>query len=153
MSIFYGSRWACSYSPWRYYTDTISDTLCSLAKCDLTLAHLAYLLLLGGYTFLVATFAVCVYLVSSTVRGGLRQQQRACYSKWLAILQESMQSNPFSRIYFLVYLATLTIAPAFLSAAVYLCHARVVVVNGEKKSQFRPRTYAIMFCGYDFLAC
>jgi hypothetical protein len=63
-----------------------------------------------------------------------------------------MHSNPFSKTGFLIYLVTLTIAPAFLSAAVYLCMARIVVVYGEERSRFRPRTYTIMFSSCDFLA-
>jgi hypothetical protein len=51
-----------------------------------------------------------------------------------------------------MYLVTLTIAPAFLSAAVYLRLARIVVVYGEERRRFRPRTYKIMFCSCDFLA-
>lgn len=63
-----------------------------------------------------------------------------------------MHSNPFSKNNFLIYLVTLTIAPAFLSAAIYLCLVRIVVVYGEKRSRFRPRTYTVLFCSCDFLA-
>lgn len=65
----------------------------------------------------------------------------------------AMHSNPFTKTNFLMYLVTLTIAPAFLSAAIYLCLARIVVVYGEEKSRFlQPRTYTIVFCTGDFLA-
>ena len=63
-----------------------------------------------------------------------------------------MHSNPFLKTNFLMYLVTLTIAPAFLSAAIYLCLARIVVVYGEDRSRFRPRTYTIIFCTADFFA-
>ena len=43
----------------------------------------------------------------------------------------AMHSNPFLKASFLMYLVTLTVAPAFLSVAIYLCPARIVVVYGE----------------------
>lgn len=68
------------------------------------------------------------------------------------IARIAMHSNPFLKSNFLMYLVTLTIAPAFLSAAIYLCLARIVVVYGEESSRFRPRTYTIVFCIGDFSA-
>jgi RTA1 like protein len=46
----------------------------------------------------------------------------------------------------------LTIGPAFLSAAVYLCLARIVVVYGEGLSRFSPRFYTLTFITFDFIA-
>ncbi|KFA71175.1 hypothetical protein S40288_04692 [Stachybotrys chartarum IBT 40288] len=53
---------------------------------------------------------------------------------------------------FLMYIVTITIGPAFLSAAVYLCLARIIKVYGEHLSYFRPRTIAIVFMVLDFVA-
>ncbi|KAI9834596.1 MAG: hypothetical protein M1838_005488 [Thelocarpon superellum] len=50
------------------------------------------------------------------------------------------------------YLICLTIGPAFLSASIYLCLARIVVVFGEHISRFRPATYTIFFVGCDFIS-
>lgn len=47
---------------------------------------------------------------------------------------------------------TLTIAPAFICAAIYLCLARIVVVYGEDISRLKPRTYSITFVAFDFLS-
>jgi len=49
-------------------------------------------------------------------------------------------------------LVTLTIAPAFLTAAIYLCLARIIYVYGSELSFFKPRTYTIVFCGCDFIS-
>lgn len=49
-------------------------------------------------------------------------------------------------------IVTLTIAPAFISAAIYLCLARIVVVYGEGFSRLKPRTYSILFITCDFIA-
>lgn len=50
------------------------------------------------------------------------------------------------------YLVCLTIAPAFLSAAVYLCFSRIVIVYGGRISRFRPKTYTYLFIAGDFIA-
>jgi RTA1 like protein len=68
------------------------------------------------------------------------------------IARIAIHSNPFLKTNFLMYLVTLTIAPAFLSASIYLCLARIVVVYGEEASRFKPRTYTVVFCTGDFLA-
>jgi hypothetical protein len=63
-----------------------------------------------------------------------------------------MHFNPFNGNDFLMYLVALTIAPAFLSAAIYLCLSRIVIVYGTHLSWFRPRTYTIIFCTCDFIS-
>ncbi|KAK9386675.1 RTA-like protein, partial [Lipomyces mesembrius] len=50
------------------------------------------------------------------------------------------------------YLVCLTIAPAFLGAAVYLCLSRIVVVYGENLSRFKPRTYTTVFIACDIIS-
>lgn len=50
------------------------------------------------------------------------------------------------------YLVCLTLGPAFLSAAVYLCLSRIVIAYGEKIPLFRARTYTILFITCDFIA-
>ncbi|KAF2683767.1 RTA1-domain-containing protein [Lentithecium fluviatile CBS 122367] len=53
---------------------------------------------------------------------------------------------------FLQYLVTITIAPAFFSAAIYLCLARIVVVYGSHLSPLKPRTYTVGFMVGDLVA-
>ncbi|KFZ24119.1 hypothetical protein V502_01398 [Pseudogymnoascus sp. VKM F-4520 (FW-2644)] len=50
------------------------------------------------------------------------------------------------------YILCVTIGPAFLSAAIYLCLARVVVVVGEHVSRLRPQTYTVTFMICDLVA-
>lgn len=50
------------------------------------------------------------------------------------------------------YLICLTIAPAFFTAAIYLCLGRIVIVYGEDISRLRPRTYTIIFITCDVIA-
>ena len=70
------------------------------------------------------------------------------------IARSLLSQNPFDPTgnNFLIYLVCLTIAPAFLSAAVYLCLARIIVVYGEHLSRFRPGTYTLVFCGCDIFS-
>ncbi|KAM0081144.1 phospholipid-translocating ATPase rsb1 [Fusarium odoratissimum] len=53
---------------------------------------------------------------------------------------------------FLTYIVTITIGPAFFSAAIYLCLARIITVYGRHYSRFSPRTYTITFMLFDFVA-
>lgn len=56
------------------------------------------------------------------------------------------------RIYFLIYLITLTLGPVFFAAAIYLCLGRIVVVYGEELSYLKPKTYTILFLTCDFVS-
>ncbi|KAE9376813.1 RTA1-domain-containing protein [Stipitochalara longipes BDJ] len=137
-----------------------SPDLCTLATCDLTLAHLKYLPSLAGNALYATIFAGC--LVAQLVLGIRYRTWGFMTAAILGMLTEivgyiariAMHNNPFIKSNFLMYLVTLTIAPAFLSAAIYLCLARIVVVYGEERgiSRFRPATYTIVFCTGDFLA-
>lgn len=51
-----------------------------------------------------------------------------------------------------MYLICLTIAPAFLTAGIYLCLSRIVIIYGQEISRFRPATYTIIFCTCDVIS-
>ena len=63
-----------------------------------------------------------------------------------------LHTNPFKLGNFLLYLIPLTIGPAFLSAAIYLCLSRIIVVYGEGLARFKPRTYTVAFVIFDFFS-
>lgn len=50
------------------------------------------------------------------------------------------------------YLICLTIGPAFLAAAIYLCLARIVKVYGTHFSRIQPRMYSIIFVSCDLVS-
>jgi hypothetical protein len=50
------------------------------------------------------------------------------------------------------YLITITIAPVFISGAIYLCLTRIIVLYGQHNSRFAPRVVAITFMTSDFLS-
>lgn len=132
--------------------------LCTLALCDLTLAHFDYLPSLGGNALYATIFAGCLMIqlalgVKYRTWGFMTAAVLGMLTEIIGyVARIAMHSNPFTKTNFLMYLVTLTIAPAFLSAAIYLCLARIVVVYGEERSRFRPRTCTILFCSCDFLA-
>lgn len=135
-----------------------NQILCNLSVCDLSLAQMEYIPSIGGNALYIAIFALCLAL---QLYFGIR------YRTWgymiatmsgfaLEIIgyagRVMLWQNPFDNNAFLIYLVCLTIGPAFLSAAVYLCLARIVIVYGESLSRFYPRTYTLMFCSFDFIA-
>jgi hypothetical protein len=134
-----------------------NNDLCTLSLCDLTLAHVDYLPSLPGNALFAALFGIC--LIAQLFLGIKYRTWGYMAASMLGMVTEvigyigrvMMHSNPFNDS-FLLYLVTLTIAPAFLTAAIYLCLARIVVVYGEEWSRFKPRTYTILFCTCDFLA-
>lgn len=63
-----------------------------------------------------------------------------------------LHDSPFDNNDFLMYLVTLTIAPALLTAAIYLCLSRIVIVYGQHLSRFKPRTYTLVFCTCDIIS-
>ncbi|KAJ3004324.1 hypothetical protein HKX48_001317 [Thoreauomyces humboldtii] len=63
-----------------------------------------------------------------------------------------VRSDPWDMNPFLVYLVPATIAPAFITAAIYLCLGRIITVCGAQHSRIAPRTYTIIFVSFDFLS-
>lgn len=63
-----------------------------------------------------------------------------------------LNSNPFTKNAFLIYLICLTLAPVFMTAAIYLTFSRFVVLYGENISFVRPRSYTFIFTGFDIAA-
>lgn len=50
------------------------------------------------------------------------------------------------------YLCTLTIAPAFLSASIYLCLSRLIIIYTPKAARFKPQVYTYLFIGFDIFS-
>ena len=49
------------------------------------------------------------------------------------------------------YLICLTIGPAFITAAIYICFARVIIVYGASISRIKPKAYARIFISCDLI--
>ena len=159
---------------------TIPSKYCTLDTCPITKAHVFYVPSLAGNTLYVALFAtLLIAQIALVVRyqtwgyfagvfGGLVLEVVG----YLGRIQ--MHNNPFlftplleyawtlaclstnlsapDADYRARYLICLTIAPAFLSASIYICLGRIVTIYGEKISRLRPRTYTLVFVGCDLVS-
>jgi hypothetical protein len=155
---------------------TIPDQDCTLSTCSLLQAHYQYLPSLAGNSLYLAIFSV---ILVAQIYLGLRSRAWGFLGGMFGGLvleiigyvgRIQMHSNPFSDDPFLMCvhsnpttttisltancrsLVTLTIAPAFLTASIYLCLARIVVVVGADLSRVKPRTYTLLFMTCDFLS-
>ncbi|MCJ1477671.1 hypothetical protein MMC13_006344 [Lambiella insularis] len=140
-----------------------SDTLanlrqCTLTTCTLAQAHFDYVPTLAGNTLYTAIFGLAF---AGQLFLGIRYKTWGFMGAMFGglvleivgyVSRIQMSSNPFTSNPFLIYLICLTIGPAFFSAAVYLCLARIVVVYGTRIARFSPRTYTTVFICCDFLA-
>ncbi|KAK9482516.1 RTA1 like protein-domain-containing protein, partial [Lipomyces starkeyi] len=137
---------------------TMPSDLCTLQTCTLAQAHFTYLPNLGGNAFYAAWSGLLVILqILLLIRYRIWGYSAAMFCGLvLEILgyvgRIQMHFNPFTRNPFAMYLVCLTIAPAFLGAAVYLCLSRIVMVYGENLSRFKPRTYTLVFIACDVIS-
>ncbi|PMD45076.1 RTA1-domain-containing protein [Hyaloscypha variabilis F] len=135
----------------------LDPELCTVKTCDLSLASFLYIPSLPGNAIYTAIFAL--YIAAQLFLGIKYKTWGYMTAMVLGLALEvfgyvariMLHNDPFNNNDFLMYLVALTIAPALLSASIYLCLSRIVVVYGETLSRFRPRTYTIVFCTCDFI--
>ncbi|KAH8593082.1 RTA1 like protein-domain-containing protein [Bisporella sp. PMI_857] len=135
-----------------------STANCTLETCPLSCAQVKYLPTLAGNAVYATVFGL---LLIVQLRLGIK------YKTWgfavgmiCGLLLEvvgyagriMLHDNPFDFNNFIIYLVPLTIAPAFLTGALYLCLSRIIIVYGQQISRFSPRTYAITFMTSDFIS-
>lgn len=134
------------------------DTYCTIDTCSLLLANFKYLPNLTGNSIFMAIFTI-LFLISLPL-GIIKKTWGYTAGLNTGLALEIVgyagrimgHNDPFSFNAFLVYLILLTIGPAFLTASIYLCLARIIVVYGPQYARFKPRTYSIVFMCSDFLA-
>ncbi|KIW23368.1 uncharacterized protein PV07_11575 [Cladophialophora immunda] len=63
-----------------------------------------------------------------------------------------LHDDIFDKNSFIVYLIGLTIGPAFLTAAIYLCLSRIITIYALELSLLKPRTIATLFVACDFVS-
>ncbi|KAL8718275.1 MAG: hypothetical protein Q9225_004566 [Loekoesia sp. 1 TL-2023] len=125
--------------------------LCTLETCPLSIATVDYIPSLGGNAFYLALFSLILVLqlifgfrwrtwsFAGAMFGGLVLE----IIGYVARVQ--MHDNPFKSDPFLMYIVVLTIAPCFITAAIYLSLSRIILVYGETLARFKPRTYTVIF--------
>ncbi|KAL0253267.1 phospholipid-translocating ATPase rsb1 [Diplodia seriata] len=131
---------------------------CTLDTCPLDLAHFTYVPTFAGNLAYLAILGVLLILqVGLAIR----------YKTWSFLVgmfggtvleivgyvgRLQMHYNPFTFNPFLIQLICLTIGPAFLSAAIYICLGRIIVAYSPNISRFAPKTYTIIFVLCDLLS-
>jgi hypothetical protein len=136
----------------------ILNDVCTLETCCLAQSPFNYRPTYGGNLFFTVFFAVFILpqlgLGISYRTWGFMVGMICCLI--LEVLGYAgrilLHNNPFDGNAFLLYLITLTIAPVFISAAIYLCLTRMIGLYGAHLSRFKPRTIAVVFMTSDFLS-
>jgi hypothetical protein len=132
--------------------------LCTLDTCPLSMAQVHYRPSVAGNTIYLALFGIVFFV---QVFFGIKHKTWGFMTAMLfGLLLEiigyvsrlQIYANPFASGPFLSYLVTLTIAPAFLSAAIYLCLSRIIVAFSPRAALFKPKTYTFIFISFDFVA-
>ena len=141
---------------------TSPDESCTLDTCPLELSYSAYQPTFLGNLVYAIVFAVCLigHLVSVARHRTWGFTAAFVCGLILEICGYTgrmlMHYNPFKEANFMLYLVPLTIAPAFLTAAIYLCLARIIVLynneRGVQVSRLKPGTYTIIFVVCDFIS-
>ncbi|CAG8949279.1 hypothetical protein HYFRA_00004904 [Hymenoscyphus fraxineus] len=132
--------------------------LCTLDTCDLTFSSFMYRPTVAGNGLFAGLFAL--FLLTQLFLGIKHKTWGYMVAMILGLVLEIggyisrilIHNSPFNNDFFLAYLVMLTIAPAFLTAAIYLCLARIVNIYGAELSRFKPRTYTLVFCTCDFIS-
>ncbi|KAE9377661.1 RTA1-domain-containing protein [Stipitochalara longipes BDJ] len=63
-----------------------------------------------------------------------------------------LRSDPFSKAYIGIQLICLTVAPAFLSAGIYLTLKHITIVYGREYSRLAPKMYTWIFISCDIVS-
>ncbi|CAL8583681.1 phospholipid-translocating ATPase rsb1 [Xanthoria parietina] len=135
------------------FNQTLLDKpyLCTTKTCPKELQTIRYIPSLGANAFFLALFTILLifqigfgfkwrtWSFAGCVFGGLVLEVVG----YVGRIQ--IHNNPFDSDPFLMYLVTLTIAPCFLTAAIYLSLSRIIITYGTSLARFKPRTYTIIF--------
>ncbi|KIL84622.1 sphingoid long-chain base transporter rsb1 [Fusarium avenaceum] len=137
-------------------------SLCTIATCDVKVyGWYHYVPNLGANAFYLAIFGIFAvvqiylairYRVWGTFAGGL---VLGCITEAVGYAGRVMQARRdgiFKKNYFVIQLVCLTIAPALISAPIYLSLGRVVKAYGRQFGLMAPRTYAVIFICSDVVS-
>ncbi|KAF2717580.1 RTA1-domain-containing protein [Polychaeton citri CBS 116435] len=132
--------------------------LCTLETCCLAQSSFTYIPDFGGNVFFCVWFGL---LIIPQLYFGIKHRVWGyMISMIIGLVFEivgyvgrlQLHDNPWSDNGFLIYLIFLTIAPVFITAAIYLCLTRIIITFNEDKSRVQPKWIAIGFMTSDFLS-
>ncbi|KAH8647219.1 RTA1 like protein-domain-containing protein [Xylariales sp. PMI_506] len=131
---------------------------CTIGTCPIHFAEVQYIPSLAGNVLFLAIFGL--FLLFQAVCGFLYKTWSYNGAMIAGLILEiigyvsrvQMHANPFKSNPFIIYLVTVTIAPAFFTAAIYLCFSRVIIYYGVHFARFSTKFYTIVFIVSDMLA-
>lgn len=138
---------------------TIPSDYCTPETCCLDQGQLRYIPTIAGNAIYAAFFAI---LIIPNLWFGIRSKTWS-FMTWmiLGLIGElvgyigriQLHNNIFDFNAFLTYLIPLTIAPAFITASIYLCLARIIYVVDPalQYTRLKPMTYTKIFVTFDFI--
>ncbi|KUJ10118.1 RTA1-domain-containing protein [Mollisia scopiformis] len=137
---------------------TIPAQQCTLNTCSIIQGQLQYDPSLAGNAFFLALFAS---LLSTHILLGTYYRTWT-YSVGLVcglilelcgyIGRVQMHFNPFIQSPFFMYVISLTIAPVFLCASIYVCFNRLIIIFGTQLARLKGRALVSLFIASDFLS-
>ncbi|CAK39143.1 hypothetical protein CBS63078_8482 [Aspergillus niger] len=142
----------------------LNDTsLCTKCTCPLVLdgeqlSWVRYYPNLAGNVLYAVLFGL--FLVLQLFFGISRKTRGYMIGMTLGLILEVLgyvgrillRYSMFEFSWFLMYLVPLTIAPAFISAAIYLTLSRIITIYGAEHARFRPQVYTYIFITFDIIA-
>lgn len=141
-------------------TTITSSDQCTPETCCLAQGQIQYLPSLPGNALFAAIFGLI--LIAQLIIGIKSKTWSFCIWVTFGLVGEivgyvgriMLHNNIFDFNAFLTYLIPLTIAPAFITASIYLCLARVIYVVDPalKATRLRPMTYTKIFVTFDFIS-
>ncbi|GJP97234.1 hypothetical protein CBS115989_6515 [Aspergillus niger] len=131
---------------------------CTLSICPLSDAYVNYVPSLPGNIFYLAVFSAL--LIAQLILGIRYRTWGYLTGLFGGLLLEiigyagriQMHYNPFKFNPYLEYLICLTIAPALLSASIYICLTRIIIIYGAEISRLKPKTYTYLFVFCDLVS-
>ncbi|KAI9657413.1 MAG: hypothetical protein M1821_003095 [Bathelium mastoideum] len=132
---------------------------CTLQTCPLSLSYWAYLPSLAANALFLALFglSLALYLLQGILSrrflGFTIAMLCGCTLEVLGYVGRLLsRHNPFDQAAYLLQIVTLTIAPAFMAAAIYLTLARIVITFGPANSRLPPLWYPRIFIPCDVIS-
>ncbi|KAH7408998.1 RTA1 like protein-domain-containing protein [Cadophora sp. MPI-SDFR-AT-0126] len=136
----------------------LKPELCTLQTCDLSLGQLEYLPSVWGNAIFVGVFGL---LLAIQLYLGIKHKTWGFTTGLILgtvletvgyVVRILLHYSIFDKDLFILYLIFLTIAPAFISAGIYICLSRIVMLYAPQLSRFKPKTYTICFCTSDLIS-
>ncbi|KAE9381929.1 RTA1-domain-containing protein [Stipitochalara longipes BDJ] len=142
--------------PYNYTVNSSQE--CTLSTCSILQAQYTYDPSLSGNAFLASFFGLLLFF--QLILGVYYRTIGFTIAMSCGLLLEvigyigrvQMHFNPFIQQPFMMELICVTIGPVFLTAAIYLCLSRIIVVYGSHLSRLAPGTIAISFMVSDFIS-